>query len=405
MGQGFSRNREGGDKEDQIVKVPEILISGKMNGEGTVLRYRTAKGTPIYCLAMPNICSDTDWDLGPTWCYLIEGAVTTLIDTGRFGNHTVLESLLGSISKGFPDIDRVIITHGHEDHDGNLTEVCRSTQGELWAHPIYQQMIAYHPAVDDGATHPELPGGCRSCVMSERFYRTCIPYLERRSTLRVHRTVRCEGDKAGGLDNPFRFLFTPGHTPDSICIGFEDEVIFTGDTVLPGITPHPTLSSTFEVNRRILPDLYSTENTVYGLLNYCRSLQKLAAFRPEPTGIFPGHRLFYNGSFNLLHNLADRCREIVRFHLDRCQDILQIIGVRPTGLDTIVSQHFSQRSLSGAGILVARNEIMAHLEVMEGCGDIRWADDMKEAATSTGSHNYREVMEAYLQPLSGSSGC
>ena len=58
--------------------VPEIIVSGKENGEGMLVRYRTARDVDIFGfgLGMPNIYSDTDWDLGPTWCYLVLGNKT-----------------------------------------------------------------------------------------------------------------------------------------------------------------------------------------------------------------------------------------------------------------------------------------------------------------------------------------
>jgi glyoxylase-like metal-dependent hydrolase (beta-lactamase superfamily II) len=93
------------------MKMPEIIVSGKSNGEGIVLRYQTVKGTDIFGLGIPNIYLNADWDLGPTWCYLIVGRETSLIDTGRFGNYAVLESMLKSTGKVFSDIDRIILTH------------------------------------------------------------------------------------------------------------------------------------------------------------------------------------------------------------------------------------------------------------------------------------------------------
>ena len=79
----------------------------------------TSRGTPIYGIAMPNIYAGSDWDLGPTWCYLIRGRKTTIVDTGRFGNFEHFKKALGSLGLTLPDIDRVIITHAHEDHVGN----------------------------------------------------------------------------------------------------------------------------------------------------------------------------------------------------------------------------------------------------------------------------------------------
>ena len=201
----------------------------------------------------------------------------------------------------------------------------------------------------------------------------------------------------GRLGDSLSFIFTPGHSPDAICVGLEDEVIFTGDTLLPDITPHPTLSSTFEVNRRILPESYNDENTVYGLMNYIKSLHKLGGLAPQPMAIFPGHRLFYNDHFNLMDSLRGRAREIIQFHIDRCRDILRIIDSRPKGLDEIAFEHFSASSLAGAGKLMARDEVMAHVEVMEKCGDVCWVGENRDRVQGSGSNNFLEVIGAYLQ--------
>ncbi len=375
------------------MKKPDVIVKGKDNGESMVIHYKTNKGTDIFGLAIPNVYADTDWDLGPTWCYLILGKKTTLIDTGRFGNFEVFESLLKSIGKGFSNIDRIIITHSHEDHDGNVAEIISVTPAELWAHTIYPQMISYHPHVKDGALHPELPGSCRLCPMPETFYRNCLPYHQKRSSLKVDLTIR-DGQRLP--DEDLSFLFTPGHSPDSICIVLEDEVIFTGDTVLPDITSHPSLVYAFDVNRRVLPEGYRRRNDVYGLMNYIKSLNKVACLNSQPLkAAFPAHRLFYNGRFNLLDS-SERAKEIIRFHIDRCRDILRIIDNKPTGMADIVVQHFPPSRLAGLGRVLAENEIRAHIEIMEACGDICWTDESKELIKRTGTSNYLKAMEVYL---------
>ncbi len=373
------------------MKTPEIIVRGKDNGEGVVVHYQTAKGTDVFGLGITNIHLDSDWDLGPTWCYLVVGGKTSLIDTGRFGNYAVLESLLKSIGKVLSDIDRIIVTHSHEDHDGNLAEIFPSVRGELWTHSIYRQMISYHSHINDGARHPELPGSCRHCIMPEKHYATCMEYQRRRSLLGID--VAIDGDQKKLGDN-LGFLFTPGHSPDALCVVLEDEAIFTGDTILPDITPHPTLSSTFEVNRRILPNDYRYENTVYGLMNYVKSLRKLASLSPQPIAVFPAHRLFHNGELKPIDSLSGRAEEIIRFHIDRCGDILRIIDGKPAGLDDIAAQHFPTSLLSGLGKLMARDELLAHIEVMEKCGDVRWVDQDSGRVQHTGSYNFLDFIKA-----------
>jgi glyoxylase-like metal-dependent hydrolase (beta-lactamase superfamily II) len=376
------------------MKIPDVIVKGKDNGEGMVIHYKTTKGTDVFGLAIPNIYVDADWELGPTWCYLILGKKTTLIDTGRFGNLDVFESLLKSIGKAFSDIDRIIITHSHEDHDGNLPEILSEAQAELWAHAIYSQMISYHPNIDDGAIHPELPGSCRLCRMPESFYRNCLPYHQKRSSMKIDFLIQ-DGQKL--TDDDLGFVFTPGHSPDSICIVLEDEVIFTGDALLPDITSQPSLAAAFKVNRRILPEKYRRRNDVYGLMNYIKSLNKIAYLASQPLqATFPAHRLFYNGRFNVMDSSA-RAKEIIQFHIDRCRDILRIIGNKPTGIIDIAMQHFPPSRLAGMGKSMAKNEIRAHIELMEGCGDVRWVGKNRDMVRKTGTSNCLKVIETYLR--------
>jgi glyoxylase-like metal-dependent hydrolase (beta-lactamase superfamily II) len=375
------------------MKTPDIIVRGKDNGEGMVIHYQTTLGTSIFALGMPNIHGDRDWDLGPTWCYLIIGPKITLIDTGRFGNFEFFKNLLSSFDKKLSDIDRIIITHSHEDHDGNLAEILSAAQAELWAHRIYSQMIAFYPHLTGGGAHPELPGSCRFCAMPEKFYKNCMPYQKKRSELNIDFAI----DDGQSLSNDrLSFVSTPGHTPDSICIVLEDDVIFTGDTILPDITPHPTRDSAFKANRQILPEDYRQINVSYGLLNYIKSLNKIKCLSSQPfQATFPAHRLFYNGQFNLIDSSSCRVGEIIQFHIDRCRDILKIADNKPTGLDYIVEQHFPPSILKGSGKPMALDEIMAHLELMEACGDVR-VDKKQHAVQPTGSYNFVDTMAAYL---------
>ena len=366
-----------------------------------VLHYRTDRGTDIYALAVPNLWGGEGWDLGPTWCYLIASGESVLIDTGRFGNYEVLKSQLEVVGKHLDDIDVIIVTHCHEDHDGNLPEVMAEGHHQLWAHPIYQSMISYFPDIDDGANHPELPGSCRYCVMPEEFYRNCIPYHRKRSQLKID--WMAEDGTVSPVEN-LRIVYSPGHTPDSICIILDDQVIFTGDTVLPGITPHPSMEDTYRKNRRILPEEYCHRNDVYGLNTYLRSLQKLMLLdndRFEAT--FPGHRLFYNGEFNLIHHTRERTKEIIGFHSERCSDIIRIVREQPGNLDYIADHHFQPSQLAGSGRLMARNELMAHIEVMESCGDVHRINGKANVIEHTGSYNFLNTIQSFLSSSRNSS--
>jgi glyoxylase-like metal-dependent hydrolase (beta-lactamase superfamily II) len=378
------------------MRTPDVITSGKDNGEGMVIHYETDRGTDIFGLAVPNIYAHADWDLGPTWCYLIAGQKTTLIDTGRLGNFEVFDLLLKSTGKKLTDIDRVIITHSHEDHDGNLAEILAASQAELVAHELYQSMVSYHPDVNEGAVHPEFPGSCRLCRMPEQFYNSCLPYHHKRSSLKVDITI---GDNQALPDDNLSFLSTPGHTPDSICVVLENDIIFTGDTVLPEITAQPSIVRIFKVNQKILPEKYRKANSIYGLLNFIKSLSKITRLHPRPfEASFPAHRLFNNGRFNLIDG-GQRAGDIIRFHIERCRDILKIIDDRPVVIEEIVVEHFPPSRLSGMGKSLAENEIRAHLELMERCGDIAWQHGRKDVVEPAGTKNCLDTVASYLRSV------
>ena len=379
------------------MKLPDVIVEGKENGEGMIIHFKTGKGTEIYGLGLPNVYSDSDWSLGPTWCYLIMGEKKTLIDTGRFGNYDMFKSLLKTIRLDLPDIDRIIITHSHEDHDGNLAEIKASSRAELWAHQIYDAMISYHPDINEGAIHPELPGSCRFCPMPENIREDCLSYHRERSSVSLDVAVR---DNLEVEEEHLLFIHTPGHTPDSICVILEDDAFFTGDTLLPGITPHPSLASLFDSNCSILPEEFRKENSLYGLMNYIKSLRRIADLSHKPFPItLPAHRLFFKNQFHLIHDASDRAGEIILFHLERCATILKNAAKQPSTVEDVAVRHFPSRLLKGLGKNMAINEIAAHVEILEECGDIQWTGPEMDSLQPTGTSKFRDRLGAYLEGL------
>ena len=82
---------------------------------------------------------------GPTWAWLFENEGLTLIDAGEFGSFQELDEGLHCAGFRAKDIQRVIITHGHEDHDGSVAELVDATGAQVWAHDIYSHLQGYDP--------------------------------------------------------------------------------------------------------------------------------------------------------------------------------------------------------------------------------------------------------------------
>ena len=75
---------------------------------------------------------------------------------------------------------------------------------------------------------------------------------------------------------------------------------------------------------------------------------------------------------------------------------MNIIDKNPAVIAEIATQHFRPSLLTGTGKLLAQNEIMAHIEIMEECGDICWAGENKDIAQHTGSNKCLSIIGAYL---------
>lgn len=368
----------------------KFISRGKNNGIDVILSYKTECGTDILCLGVPvSYESQDDWGLGPTWCYVVMKDPVTLVDTGQWGKYGVLISMLEKAGVNLKDIKRVIVTHGHEDHDGNLPEVIEASGAEVWGHFAYESMTSYHPGIDNGAMYPGFPGSCRTCMMPDKFNRACIPYHQKRSRLKQSHKIGKNGTLAG---RDYSFILTPGHSPDSVCTVFENEVVFSGDTVLPTITPHPSLVLEYYVQKHILPEEYQSGSSPYGLMAYIGSLRELERQCADTTILLPGHRLFEKGEINQLKP-SERAAVIIDFHEERCNNIMNILDNKVLSLEEISIDLFPPGLRKGYGRYLSQREVTSHLELLAMHGDIEWVDGHSFKSRRTGSENYKKYFE------------
>ena len=253
-------------------------------------------------------------------------------------------------------------------------------------------MIAYHPGIDDGARHPEFPASCRNCLIPDMFNQNCVSYHRKRSTIGIHYAA-CEGGESAR--DEFRFISTPGHSPDAICTVYQDELMFSGDTVLATITPHPSLVLEYYCNKRILTGGPDGQNGAYGLGVYLNSLNNIARNHSGTELLLPGHRLVEKGQVNYL-NPAERCRQIIRFHEERCGNILRILGDRTMDLDQIAIELFDPRLRKGYGRFLSQREVMSHIELMAQHRDVEWVDKQAFSSRATESRNYKEFFSKLI---------
>ena len=371
-----------GEKLEQYIK--EIISEGDESGNEMVVQFQLPSGLEIYGLPTKNFYGGY-WDLGPTWNYAVMADEAFLVDSGRFGQGRNLIGMMDSAGLSADDFEFVLISHSHEDHDGGLAELIKSTRLNVKAHAIYDRLIRLFPEDAPPGYKKNFPAKCWHCPMPESFWsKNCLDYHRVLKSLKVDPIGNGEENLARGI----RSLHLPGHSPDCLAVMLGDEAIVVGDIVLPDISPWPTRQELFaEVEAVVRPE-YTDPEALFGLQRYIKSLKKLGeigAQHPEII-VFPAHRLFYNNQWNGIQ-LTGRVNELIRHHVDRCAAILEILSARPKTAEEIARQHFDAKLLEGFGSMMAANEVISHCELLMASGDVISESENRFAATGKTEFN------------------
>ncbi|MEJ2724209.1 MAG: MBL fold metallo-hydrolase [Deltaproteobacteria bacterium] len=357
-----------------------------------VVRLRLPSGLEILGLPTKNFYGG-DWDLGPTWNYLVLADRPFLVDTGRTGEGKTLLEKLKTVGVSGKDLAFVLLSHGHEDHDGGLAEIVQATGVSVKAHVLYERLIRSYPDDAPPGVNRDFPASCWRCAMPESFSnKHCRVYHRERGRLEIE-TI---GDGETSITDSVVSYHLPGHSPDALAFLLGEEALLVGDTLLPDISPHPTRLCYFDDVANVLGPNYSNGDSIYGLGAYLRSLKKLEGIgtRTGQLTILPAHRLFYNHQWNEM-DLNKRVRDLLTHHVERCACILETLKPGPKTVRELAAASFDAALLKGSGIVMAENEILSHCELLETSGDLVSCNGGRLEAT--GTSNFESTIEA-LEP-------
>jgi len=371
----------------------DVLRQGDESGNHMIIRIALPSGREIYGFATENISSE-EWHLGPTWNYLVAAERPLLWDAGGRGMGPRLVEMLEYAGFRGRDVEAVILSHGHEDHDGGLFGFVSRTGARIMAHEIYACLKRAAPSMAPVDWKRDYPASCWHCAMPRSFsQRTCLDYHREKVGLEIEEV----SDSEQHLDDGLSLVHVPGHSPDAVTLMVGDDAMLVGDTILPDITPVPTQEGFFSLTRAMIPHQYAEARALYGLRAYLVSLSRLVGMGQgrEEVVVLPSHRLYFEGRWQFT-NLKLRVGELIRHHINRCSDILKILKDGPLSVEEIAGEHFEPRLLKGFGIHLAVNEVRSHCELLEISNDVVFEPDGR--VSWTGERGF----EALILGLTGS---
>ncbi len=195
-----------------------------------------------------KISLPTPWEGRCVEAYLIDSQPLTLIDAGvkTPESRAALSSALEALGHGVDEIERVVVSHYHRDHVGQVQSLRDAGVSlEVWAHENAVAMVENFSVERiedlDGTAALFLEFGAPDDLL-ERVNAHRREHQQNEPVLceptRVDHALR-DGDTIPFKDFELKVIHAPGHTAGHVLLHQPDSgVLFTGDHIMNGAVPN-----------------------------------------------------------------------------------------------------------------------------------------------------------------------
>jgi len=283
-----------------------------------------------------------------------------IIDAG-WNDQKSYDALSAGLAQGgyrISDIKDVLVTHVHPDHFGLAKRLREETGARITLHRAEAKTLMIEPRQEvqwqmeaevHGLSHG-VPDEERSHMQREvGEFRKFVDHSPPDVLVEDGQRLELPGWELDGI-------WTPGHTPGHMCfVDAGRKVMFTGDHVLPRITPNISVHS---------------NNPPDALAKYLDSLTKVAKVADtinELEGL-PGHEYRFAG-------IRQRADELIGHHETRLAELVDIVRDEPGVTTWQISQRLSWarpwESFRFPERRAALGEAVSHVELLQQRGVVR----------------------------------
>lgn len=316
----------------------------------------------------------TEWTPDHVAAYLLEGDEgLVLVDAGVPGEEGEMELRAEFREAGhtFSDVDDLLVTHPHVDHDGHVRAVVEESDATVYAHEDVPDRLRYEGLEDRALTNAreigipetELEDTVDRWMEGIRTNRECLPPDSIDVLLEDDETFEVAG-------HGFEALHTPGHQREHLAYACDD-LLLSGDALIEAFRP-------------VIYDVGFDDGMYESAANCYETFERLGGREAER--VFPGHGPVFDepaeaaaDSLGSLDALVESVVETVESLED--PTVLEVAMTRKKPSHDL--RHLIFDNIGAVGYLEASGRLTSYTE--DGVRHYRPADsgDETEAETET----------------------
>jgi glyoxylase-like metal-dependent hydrolase (beta-lactamase superfamily II) len=287
--------------------------------------------------------------------YLIEDDPLTLVDTGPNSGKALdeLERALADHGRRVEDLELIVLTHQHLDHQGLAQILARRSGADVAALdrlvPLLERYAEFNEADDAFAEalmlrhglSPDVAVALRSVSRAFRAWG---------SSVEVTRTLT-DGGVLELRDRTLQVFHRPGHSPtDTIFWDEQRAELIAGDHLIKHISSNPLITRTLD----------DGDERLQALVTYMESLRK--------TRELPANRVL-SGHGDPIEDHVALIDERFRMHERRAAKILGLIAEQPRTAHDLAQALWGNIAVTQAFLTLS--EVLGHVDLLLNRGQVR----------------------------------
>lgn len=318
----------------------------------------TARAVGIWRVPVP-----TPFRVGPVNVYVIEDDPLTLVDAGpnSASSFDVLEAGLAAGGHAIADVELLVLTHQHPDHQGLASSIVRRSGAEVAVLDRLAGPLADWPAYADANDEfaqglmrrhgiaPEMTNVLRAVARAQHGWGGSVAATR----------LLVPGERLELRDRALQIIHRPGHSPsDTLLWDAERDVLIGGDHLLGHISSNPIITLPLE------PDAagraLSGEERPKPLPLYLEGLRQTRDLAPGL--VLPGHG-------DPVIDVAGLVGQRLHMHARRAEKIHGILRERPRTAHEVARAIWGDRALSQP--ILTLSEVLGHVDLLAAEGRAR----------------------------------